>query len=355
MVQVAKKEPIRPCVFRPDLNLELEAMVLKALAKNADDRFTSMGEWARALESFLETAPVGEQFSQTAIPVRQNWQPDQKTIIKTPIGGPAPTKIESFPVAGNKTQMGDLQDEEEKTVFAYFQNNPILWAVGAGSAFVFVLVLVLLLWAPWSGDPEKTVAESAGFDNLKTLPTNTPTKQVENNNSTNNKNNGGGPGGENETGKIPGIPNPIPPISPKPSTPVPKGPNTNPMVLSPGAQKHQRVVFASSQNPTIIKGVKFLFPDEVEGRNIVVDKVPVMQECQMDFVRAPVFRHEVTDMPHKVHCLVETSAGGRPIPFVPEGGGTGGPSPYVLARYLEPTRMVVVSATFPFDEQLENF
>ena len=47
-------EPPRPSVLRPDLKLNLEAICLKAMAKQPGDRFASMGEFAASLKYFLD-------------------------------------------------------------------------------------------------------------------------------------------------------------------------------------------------------------------------------------------------------------------------------------------------------------
>ncbi len=132
---------------------------------------------------------------------------------------------------------------------------------------------------------------------------------------------------------------------------------TNPTILPPGAPKFDQVVFESQKNPGVTEKAEFVFdiPNNVEKKVVKTTKLPIMQECQLDLIRAPVFKHDITTITDKVAYLVDTKAGGETTPITPSESGDGTTSPYLLGRYLEPTRMVVVSATFPFDKQLENF
>jgi serine/threonine protein kinase len=52
--QLLVDEPPRPSQFRPDLDPELEAICQKALAKQPQDRYRSMGQFARALTRYLK-------------------------------------------------------------------------------------------------------------------------------------------------------------------------------------------------------------------------------------------------------------------------------------------------------------
>jgi hypothetical protein len=54
-VQVLTQETPRPSERRPDLDPQLEAVCLKAMAKKVEDRFVSMAEFAAALEEYLRT------------------------------------------------------------------------------------------------------------------------------------------------------------------------------------------------------------------------------------------------------------------------------------------------------------
>ena len=52
------QEPARPRKHEPQIPRDLETIVLKAIAKNASDRFSSAGEMARELSRFVEGRPI---------------------------------------------------------------------------------------------------------------------------------------------------------------------------------------------------------------------------------------------------------------------------------------------------------
>lgn len=72
VAQVARDQPRRPSEFRADVPRQLDAICLRALAKKAEDRFASMGEFAQALGQFIaesaseETAPSGPPAAENA-------------------------------------------------------------------------------------------------------------------------------------------------------------------------------------------------------------------------------------------------------------------------------------------------
>jgi hypothetical protein len=54
LAQIISTAPERPSRLRSDLDPPLEEIVMKALAKNAKDRYASMGEFAAALDAYRE-------------------------------------------------------------------------------------------------------------------------------------------------------------------------------------------------------------------------------------------------------------------------------------------------------------
>jgi serine/threonine protein kinase/tetratricopeptide (TPR) repeat protein len=60
VAQVARDEPRQPSEFRADVPQQLDDICLKALAKTAENRFASMGEFAEALALFLIESSSGE-------------------------------------------------------------------------------------------------------------------------------------------------------------------------------------------------------------------------------------------------------------------------------------------------------
>ena len=58
MAQIVTVPPPPPSQFRPQLDLELESICLKALAKKPAERFASMEEFAAALDGYLQSMPL---------------------------------------------------------------------------------------------------------------------------------------------------------------------------------------------------------------------------------------------------------------------------------------------------------
>jgi predicted Ser/Thr protein kinase len=78
LAQILTQEPPRPSQLRPDLDSALDLICRKAMAKKAEDRFRSMGEFATALGHCLK-AERGAQQAPQAIPLPQ----------ASPLGPPA--------------------------------------------------------------------------------------------------------------------------------------------------------------------------------------------------------------------------------------------------------------------------
>ena len=61
LVKIAQEEPPRPRELRPEVDPDLEAICLKATAKNPADRFQSAAELVEAFQQYIEDHPVGER------------------------------------------------------------------------------------------------------------------------------------------------------------------------------------------------------------------------------------------------------------------------------------------------------
>src|SRR5262249_3886482 len=57
--QIITERPAPPSPYRPHLDLRLEAVCLKAMAKQIPDRYATMGEFAEALAPHLDRATAG--------------------------------------------------------------------------------------------------------------------------------------------------------------------------------------------------------------------------------------------------------------------------------------------------------
>jgi serine/threonine protein kinase/formylglycine-generating enzyme required for sulfatase activity len=88
MGQILTQPPYPPSTIHPGLDLRLEAICLKAMAKNAGDRFASMGALAAALTEYLRA---------------------QSASVPSPTAAPAPSGAAAAP-AGSDTLMARLLD-----------------------------------------------------------------------------------------------------------------------------------------------------------------------------------------------------------------------------------------------------
>jgi hypothetical protein len=73
LAAILTQEPKRPSALRPDVEAELEAICLKAMAKNPADRYASMAEFATALERYLDAA-AGSGGSGGRAAKRPSWR-----------------------------------------------------------------------------------------------------------------------------------------------------------------------------------------------------------------------------------------------------------------------------------------
>jgi hypothetical protein len=78
LTQAVTAEPERPSSLRPDLHPQLEVIVMKAMAKNVEDRYGSMAALATALDEHLEAPrPVNRiaALRPAPIPTGAKWHP----------------------------------------------------------------------------------------------------------------------------------------------------------------------------------------------------------------------------------------------------------------------------------------
>ncbi|NMC68560.1 MAG: serine/threonine protein kinase, partial [Myxococcales bacterium] len=133
-----------PRALRPDLPVALEAVVLKATAKNREDRYPDAEAMLQALAPFLDPAAL----------VRLGMNPDEAAPFRSPppgaptptapSSGPDPTEAPAAPVSTAMVQL-----TEHTAGLSPARRRAKAWTVAALATLV-VAVLVLFLWRPWS-------------------------------------------------------------------------------------------------------------------------------------------------------------------------------------------------------------
>jgi WD40 repeat protein/tRNA A-37 threonylcarbamoyl transferase component Bud32 len=103
--------PRQPCVHRPDLDPTLDAMVLKALARQREERFQTAHEFAETLQNWLTGVsrtevpvvqpPTGEARGQLALlaPAREALTAERQTVVLSGLPGGQELKLALSPGA----------------------------------------------------------------------------------------------------------------------------------------------------------------------------------------------------------------------------------------------------------------
>lgn len=101
-VMQVQDEPTPPSEFRPDIPAGLEKVILKALAKHAEDRFLDAQEMSRALERARSEIPASA-YSTDAIGPPRNFD-EQPTVIARGVTVPSAPARHAAPRAGGAPQ-----------------------------------------------------------------------------------------------------------------------------------------------------------------------------------------------------------------------------------------------------------
>jgi serine/threonine-protein kinase len=103
------REPDPPSQLRPELDPQLEAICLRAMAKKPEQRFASMTELAAALGKFLKSEGARPEFEEVSI------IPDEALFPPAPSATPTPPPSSTHGRPGLATQLlAELADKAEK-------------------------------------------------------------------------------------------------------------------------------------------------------------------------------------------------------------------------------------------------
>jgi hypothetical protein len=110
--QILFIEPAPPSGHRPDLDTQIEAICLKAMAKRPEDRYAAMGELAAALGKYLRGAATA-----TPIQVQIDEERDSTAFGSANLADPAPDLCQQpadvgFPAAPESEQLLPLVTSE---------------------------------------------------------------------------------------------------------------------------------------------------------------------------------------------------------------------------------------------------
>jgi tRNA A-37 threonylcarbamoyl transferase component Bud32 len=130
--------PPPPREINPDLSVETEAVLLKALSKAPADRYQTGRELINALEKSIQSSQVTQ-----------------------PSAPPKPTSAQPLPAATFKAPPPPAEPARPAPAVAAGGINPLIYAVGGGGA-VLLLVIILFLAGVFGGGDKDTNEAAAG-------------------------------------------------------------------------------------------------------------------------------------------------------------------------------------------------
>ena len=168
-VQMGEKKP--PSAARPGIDRAVDALCLKAMAKNPEDRFASAKEFAAALSEYLRGAPAPaaertspkETSSSGPIPTLPSWVAQAWAETATdPVGRPAAHPHYPVPPeAVDDPVPEELPQRQPRPVAGRFPTRPVVVAACAVVLVVGVVVAIRAVSGGGSGKPDPTPAQPA--------------------------------------------------------------------------------------------------------------------------------------------------------------------------------------------------
>lgn len=155
---VAWKDPEPPSRLRPGVDPRLEAICLTAMAKNIDDRYESMRDFAIALAAFANPSSAGREFN----PSVTLAELVSAEIIPDPSASSA---IMAVRLSGNALL---AQETDDHDLAASHPRRVAVWVVGGVAAAILVGAVAVYVFRPgptgFAGGP------SAGAPNVPAHP-----------------------------------------------------------------------------------------------------------------------------------------------------------------------------------------
>lgn len=139
LAQVLMDQPPPPSQFRPDVDKQLQAVCLKAMAKKVADRYASMAEIAAALTDYLQHKTMVPQARETTAPAPPPVPvvPPVKSSAKRTLNAPPPVEARRSATSSRaRPPRRNASDGLRRW----------LWPIVAGGAAAGLLLLVLGIW-----------------------------------------------------------------------------------------------------------------------------------------------------------------------------------------------------------------
>jgi serine/threonine-protein kinase len=133
IVRILTETAPRPRTVEPGLSLELEAVILKAMARSRDDRFQTAEEMLRALTPFLPMAIR----ARLGLPTDDG---EAAAMLAGAAAGVAPMRLTSTPMARSGVAVDDVAPPPSR-------KGLYVGLAGAAAA----VIVALLVWQPWAG------------------------------------------------------------------------------------------------------------------------------------------------------------------------------------------------------------
>jgi serine/threonine protein kinase len=124
--QLLTEEPAPPSQFRPELDAELEAICLKAMAKKPQDRYRSMGELVAALTGYLQALRRGGRGAAADAAAEEEALDDEEEEALDDVPAPAESPPPVVPTGG----AGRLRKRIKRMVWGLFAVAALILGVG---------------------------------------------------------------------------------------------------------------------------------------------------------------------------------------------------------------------------------
>jgi WD40 repeat protein/serine/threonine protein kinase len=169
--KIGNEDPPAPSSLRPDLDLALEAIVLKAMARRTEDRYTSAVEFRAALDQWTRSVtgsgPTGskEPIAATASPLTADFTPPQPS-------GDAPLTLSSLPTGTTdfRTPIEAAPRADQETRHPSRHLLPLVGVLLVIAASVVLALLLVQVLNPYSSPPDNSIKAALPIVTSEPLP-----------------------------------------------------------------------------------------------------------------------------------------------------------------------------------------